>query len=258
MGDYLLEKNSVNSELDRLKLIERYADSQTKRLILNTGITDNWKCLELGTGGGSIFKWLGEKVGKDGKVVGIDRNTAYIEKYNYSPYSVIKEDFLNLSFDSLFNLIHCRYVLIHNKDAFALLDKMYSLIEPGGFFVLEEPDFTSSVLFAPANDQVQVKVGEASCEVFKQKGLDPASGLSLPEKLNSMGLDVIEVDSKLHLCQGNSPEALMSSESVNVLREEFVSTGLVNNDDIDLYIKNAKDKNHWGCYFSTISVVAKK
>ncbi|MGH8999638.1 MAG: hypothetical protein ACRDY7_09630 [Acidimicrobiia bacterium] len=42
------------------------ADSSTVRHLEALGVGAGWRCLEVGGGGGSVGRWLGERVGSDG------------------------------------------------------------------------------------------------------------------------------------------------------------------------------------------------
>ena len=260
MSEYLLEKNSqsIDKELARLQLIEAVADSNSIKHLKSTGIKEGWNCLELGAGSGSILKWMGGQTKESGNAVGIDRNTNYIKQYTQPPYTILGEDIVEADFEMQFDLVHCRYVLIHNKNDMEILSKIFSILKPGGYVVLEEPDFTSSTLLADKEASARNNVSLASCGVFSDRGLDPAFGLKLPNKLSSLGFEIEDVHPAMHLSRGGSEEALMASESVKALKSEFVATGKAEEKDIDEYVLNANDKDYWTVYFTTVSVIARK
>src|SRR5688572_27742181 len=146
MTQYIFEQNREDRELERLRLIEQALDEDSIARILSTGVTKGWRCLELGAGAGSIAQWLAGIVGGQGLVVGLDINTKHIQHLTDPPYSIIKGNFLDVTLDAEFDFAHCRYVLIHNQQSQSMLAKLCSLLKPGGFLVVEEPDFTSAKL----------------------------------------------------------------------------------------------------------------
>jgi ubiquinone/menaquinone biosynthesis C-methylase UbiE len=180
MSDYIFDKNAEDRELGRLRLIEAAVDSDTIGLLEETGVTRGWSCLELGAGAGSIVEWLGTRVGQEGSVVAVDRKTAYLQRFSSSPYRVIEGDVLDLALEGKVDLLHARYVLIHNKQDQEILKKILAVVRQGGFVVLEEPDFTSTLWLNPCGDAADQRVNEAICRMFTNARLDPAYGLGLP------------------------------------------------------------------------------
>src|SRR5437868_6014750 len=67
------------AERSRLSILERTLDSITvghlERLAFATGAPPR-RCLEMGAGGGSIARWLGERVAPGGTVVAADVDTS--------------------------------------------------------------------------------------------------------------------------------------------------------------------------------------
>ena len=79
MHSYMFDNASV-AEYDRLDLMsENFFDPQTRAVILNLGLHEGWRCLELGGGNGSITEWLCDKVGNAGAVTSVDINPRMIE-----------------------------------------------------------------------------------------------------------------------------------------------------------------------------------
>ena len=89
-------------------------------------------------------------------------------------------------------------------------------------------------------------------------GLNPGYGLALPEKVAAEGLQIVEVDSRIHLARGGSLMAQMMSASTRALADKYVATGEATEDDIDRRIQNANNDELWTVYYSTVSVVATK
>ncbi|MGL5795642.1 MAG: SAM-dependent methyltransferase, partial [Waterburya sp.] len=60
---YIFTDTQFTSELERLQLIEKISDTASRQLMLATGLTTGWQCLEVGAGAGSIMKWMSSTVG---------------------------------------------------------------------------------------------------------------------------------------------------------------------------------------------------
>lgn len=70
-------------ELERLKLQEDTIDPPTIRHLETIGVSQGWKCLEVGAGAGSIAQWLSNRVGPTGKAVATDIDTLYTFPYRW-------------------------------------------------------------------------------------------------------------------------------------------------------------------------------
>jgi SAM-dependent methyltransferase len=256
MDQYIFEKNQDDQELARLRLIEQALDEASIARLQSTGICQGWRCLELGAGAGSLAQWMGEVVGRQSEVVAIDMKTNYLQRLSSPPYRIVQGDFCAIPLDGAFDLAHCRYVLIHNRQSDAMLKKLGSLLKPGGFLVVEEPDFTSAKLLNRDDDPSRQRVNDAICRMFEQMNLDPAYGLSLPAKIADLGLKILRVDAHIHLNRGSDTMARMMGESTRALREKYLATGAAGATDIENYIRRANDPSLWSVYYSTVSVVA--
>jgi precorrin-6B methylase 2 len=258
VSQYIFEENSDDEEFRRLRLIEQSLDEESVAKLQSTGIRQGWHCLEVGAGAGSIARWMGDVVGERGQVVAIDIKTKYLQHLSAAPYRIVEGDFVEVSLKSEFDLAHCRYALIHNRHSESLLKKLGSLLKPGGFLVVEEPDFTSAKLLNRGGDPSQQRVNDAICRMFEEMQLDPAYGLTLPDKIATEGLQVLRVDACVHLNRGGDTLARMMGESTRALREKYLATGEAGPEDIDKYIENANNPSFWAVYYSTVSVIAAK
>ena len=55
-------------------------DPTERRNLQQLGLQPGWRCLEVGSGNGSIAQWLASQVGADGHVVASDIETSYIKQ----------------------------------------------------------------------------------------------------------------------------------------------------------------------------------
>ena len=256
MSQYVFDTNTEERELVRLRMLEAANDQSTIHLLQRTGIQDGWTCLEVGPGAGSILEWMGETVGQAGLVIGVDKKTAYLREFSFPPYDIREGTFLEVPIEASFDLVHGRYVLTHNKNDQDILRKIYCLLKPGGYAVLEEPDFSSAKFLNDPSDISHQKVNSAICKVFVDYGLDAAYGIRLPQKVRASGLTIVETHSSIHLCEGGSPIANLMAESAHVLSHEYLATGEATEEDIQHYVRNAHDPEYWSVYYSTVSVIA--
>ena len=258
MSHYIFENTSEKREFQRLQLVEAANDSTTIALLEETGIEPGWHCLELGAGAGSILRWLGQRVGPSGLAVGVDKNSTYLQNFTSPPFQIYKGTFLEVMLPYSFDVIHGRYVLIHNQSDLDILRKMLTLLKPGGWALFEEPDFTSATLMDQDSGTSQACVNRAICQMFVNAGLDPAYALGLPRKLEQAGFHLERAQSTMHLCPGKSPTANVMRESALVLEQEYCNTELCSPADIQQYVRLSQDSTHWAVYHSTTSIIVRK
>jgi SAM-dependent methyltransferase len=258
MTTYIFESHAEDREYQRLRMIESANDPTSIALLQRTGIQPGWTCLELGPGAGSILQWLGAQAGANGTVIGIDKKITYLQGFSTPPYDIREGNFLDVSIHHSLDLIHARYVLIHNHQDMDILGKIYRLSKPGSMAVFEEPDFTSAKLLDVQADNPHARVNSAMCRMFVDLKLDPGYALRLPQKMQTCGFEIIETRSTMHLCEGNSPIANVMAESALALRNRYCETGQCSNQDIDHYVRNAHTSGFWAVYHSTVSILAKR
>ena len=257
MSTYIFENHAEDREYRRLRMIESANDPATIALLERTGIQPGWTCLELGPGAGSMLRWLGAQVGANGKVIGIDKKTTYLQGFSTPPYDIREGNFLDVSIKHPLDLVHARYVLIHNHQDIDILDKIHRLSKPGSLAVFEEPDFTSAKLLDEGPDDPHGRVNSAMCHMFVDLGFDPGYALRLPQKLQACGYEILETRATMHLSEGNSPIANVMAESALALRQRYCETGQCSDQDVHDYVRNAHTPGFWAVYHSTVSVIAK-
>ena len=259
--EYIFESAEDQAEFERLKFIEEALDEKTKEVIQTSGITSGWKCLELGPGAGSILGWMSDLVGAQGKVIGIDKNTKYLETINAKQVEKVEGDILELELESSsFDLVHARYVLIHLTESEKVIRKLTEWVKPGGVIILEEPDFTAARVLDDtlSEGKAQQRVNQAINKMFIDLGLDPSFGRKLPLILQRNGVVNENVVAEQHLCCGNSKIAKMMSYSATTLKDKYINTQKASEQDVQTYIENSANEDFWAVYYATISVVGRK
>ncbi|BAY24850.1 putative methyltransferase [Calothrix sp. NIES-2100] len=258
-SSYVFANSQHLRELERLQKIEEVFDPASRRRILATGLTAGWRCLEVGAGAGSIMRWIADIVGENGSVVAVDINTEFLTDLQPSNVEVIKEDIRYLQLEKhSFDLIHARFVLIHISDFRVALSQMLSLLKPGGWIVLEEPDFSAAraIVGNPEALKSVHRVNQAIVQMFANKGLDYALGVKLPAICQRLKLQNLSVEHDTPLSNGGFGMATVMKMSAIQLAEKYIATGQATDDDIEQYCQFADDPTTWAIYHGTVGVVA--
>lgn len=142
-GDIL--DSSSDGERERLRLLEGSFDPGTFRWLDQIGVGSGWRCLEVGAGSGSVARWLADRVGPLGHVVATDLRIGQLAAHSVPNLEVRLHNIITDSIESAhYDLIHLRFVLNNLADHRAtLLPKVIGALRPGGWLVVEDPDFAS-------------------------------------------------------------------------------------------------------------------
>lgn len=261
MSQYVFSDSQNAKELERLQAIEQVFDPASRKQIQTTGITSNWRCLEVGAGAGSITQWMATVVGQGGKVVAIDLDTRFVANIKLSNVEVLEGDIRHFQFESRsFDLVHARYVLIHLPDFQVALSRMIDLLKPGGWLVIEEPDFSAAraIIGEESVCQSVNRVNQAILQMFSNRSMDYALGVKLPAIFQRFSLQQLSVENYTPLSKGGSGVATVMKMSTIQLAEKYIETGKATQQDIEQYCQFAEDPNTWAVYYATVGVTAKK
>lgn len=231
-----LLSHSVPEEQQRLILLEEVLDPVTRQLLTACQITEEWRCLEVGAGNGSIADWLSEKCPK-GEVVASDIDTRFLlGKQTGKNFQVVRHDVREDSFPpASFDLIHTRAVLVHMPERDQVLHRMTSWMKPGGLLVIEEPYF----LGHEDSPYPEFRSLMRAMEQFLRDaaGTDMRWARRLPQMIQSVDLTIeSKMNSALTCGHGStSPVDRLWSATVRQLQAGFISSGLLTCEEIDSF-----------------------
>lgn len=260
-SEYVFQRVEDQKELERLRMIERVFDPASRRRLLGTGLQAGWRCLEVGPGAGSIMTWMSEVVGPTGQVVAVDLDPKFLGESGQSNVEIERADIRTAQFpEQSFDLVHARYVLIHIPDYETALNRMLDCLKPGGWLVLEEPDFSESRGITGSEEQLNAvhKVSHAIKFMYERLGMDYALGRKVPELLQARGLQSMTMENDGPRSAGGSGMATIMKMSAVQLREKYLATGVVSEEDLEEYCRFAENPQSSAVYYATIGVSGRK
>jgi SAM-dependent methyltransferase len=135
----------------RLSILHGLYGPGTRRVLLESGLRAGMRVADLGCGIGMVTGLLAGLVGPGGHVVGIDASAAQIDQArerlngsgantNFVQASATDTGLPRESFD----LVYCRFLLIHLPEPERALREMWALLKPNGILVCEDGDLSSA------------------------------------------------------------------------------------------------------------------
>jgi SAM-dependent methyltransferase len=147
MGKYALATGEAAA--NRLRILHNVYGPGTRRVLLESGLEEGMRVADLGCGVGIVSALLAELVGSRGQVVGIDANAAQLAEARRRFGVGTNVRFIEASATDTglppgsFDLVYCRFLLIHLPEPHRALREMYALLKPGGILVCEDGDLTA-------------------------------------------------------------------------------------------------------------------
>ncbi|MGV9867716.1 methyltransferase domain-containing protein [Rhodococcus koreensis] len=188
---YLFD-NSAPEAGARLAGLETLYDGVTRRHLDRLGIGAGWRCLEVGAGGGSVARFMSERVGATGHVLATDIDTDRIPRPTPANLELRRHD---IGVDPLpqdsFDLVHARAVLAFVPEREAALSRMVAALECGGWLLVEElvPSLIEELDPQDDPDTAFVrKWRQALRELMRRTAGDPGFGFRLPRVVRAAGL----------------------------------------------------------------------
>ena len=246
-GTYVVP-NDWGDARRRLRLLETWADPATTRRLAATGVGPGWRCLEVGAGG-SVTRWLCERVGPAGQVVAVDMDTRFVEELDYPQLEVRRQDVVTQPVPrGEFDLVHTRAVLTHLPARDDVLADLVAALRPGGRLVIEEVDFFSIDSCATGLYREMLTSMET---ITAPAGLNCHWARQLPAMLASAGLEAVTADADIQFCNGGSAAAQFLAVSFVQLRDTLVAGGCTA-EDLDRFSTLLDDPTTW---FPNMAVV---
>ena len=241
---YIYDAASAD-ERRRLELLERLNDPATVAHLEAIGVTSGWRCLEIGGGGGSITRWLCERVGSEGRVVATDLDTRFLDEIDSPNLEVRRHDILEDELEEgAFDLVHSRFLLEHLPGYRDALARMIDALKPGGWILVEDVDFAGALLadasqrpgYPPETVPVAAELAHRLLALAPVRGIQPELGRRLPELLAGAGLEDVGGEGRTSWLWTGTEEAELGRLSLDRVTKVAADAGAITQDEREQYM----------------------
>jgi SAM-dependent methyltransferase len=233
--------NAWSGERRRLASAEEILDPSTFRHLDTIGIATGMRCLEVGGGGGSVARFMADRVGPGGFVLVTDIDTRLLDGCDAPNIEVRTHNIRTDPLDGDFDVIHARLVLEHLPERLPVLAKLVALLRPGGWVLIEDGDCSGGRHLPAARQFVfPERLRTNMRHVFRAldalgaaTGMNPEFGRELPRHLVEAGLEDVDAEVCARLVRGATSRAFFYTDTWREVGSAFAATGHVSEVDLD-------------------------
>lgn len=243
-----MERNSANNSrgaytlatgdaaAHRLRILHSLYGPGTRQLLLRAGLRRGMRVADLGCGVGTVTAILAELVGPAGQVVGVDFSGAQIAQARESlPPGLANVSFVEASATDTglphesFDLVYCRFLLLHLAEPRQAVSEMSHLLKPGGILVCEDGDLTAAGSEPPS-------ALNAFSDLFRRLGPIRGVDYAISRELYRMALAANFPEPEITYNQpvvARGENKRLLELSVAEAGSAFVGSGLVTSEDLE-------------------------
>lgn len=208
------------------RLLAAAHDPLTLPRLAETGVAGGWRCLDVGTGGGTVAAWLTHQVGPSGSVLATDLSPSADQPGVTVTQHDITCDPLP---DNAFDLIVARLVLRHLPERTEVLARLVRALRPGGWLQVDETDTTyQPCVLTPDRHTTALydRFLAARDAVMERAGVDPGYGRRVTSAMRSAGLVDLDPVSGVEVWRPGSPGLALLAHTTVRLRDGLVAVGM--------------------------------
>lgn len=207
--------NDAPAAPEQLSLLSEILNRETFGILGEVVTSHGWRCWDVGTGDGSVARWLAARVGTTGHVVASDLKPQHVP--HHRRIEAIRHDLTGDPWpEPKFDLIHARLLLMHLADRESIAVKLATHLRPGGALVLTDwycGCATESLIKSPVDGRTARIVQEYHDGVHKlgqQTGMDLSWAPRTSEVLSEAGYQDITVRDYQAPGHGGTPTAKLA------------------------------------------------
>ena len=221
------------AEQDRLERQSLELAHESGWLFDQIGIRQGWQVVEIGCGPQGFLCLLSDRVGANGKVVGVERSAEQVERarqfvadHRLANAEVLHADALKTNLpDKSFDLATARLVLVNVPTPELIIKEMVRLVRPGGIVALHEPDSTTQRYDPPL--PAQARLLQLLNTYAEMNGIDRTIGPKVPRMLREAGLVDVQVNPFVHNYPSGHGRRMLLLEFVENARSRILDRNLI-------------------------------
>jgi ubiquinone/menaquinone biosynthesis C-methylase UbiE len=233
---------ALGSSTDETSRLQRQADellAANTTLIDRTNLAPGDAAIDLGCGPRGVLELLSDRVGRSGRVVGVDADPNHVAKAReliatkrLTNIEVLLSDACETSIaSSAFDVVHARTLLITLPEPAQVVQEMVRLTKPGGWVLSFEPDCESSVCY-PSHAAYD-RLVDILAPVFSRHGADWRIGRRVGELFRSAGLVDVEVECRGDTYPHGHSRRTILVDLIRSMRTQVVEQGLATDTELD-------------------------
>lgn len=208
------------------RLLAAAHDPLTLPRLAETGVGPGWRCLDVGTGGGTVAAWLARRVEPNGTVLATDlAPTAEPAGVTVAGHDITRDPLP----DNAFDLIVARLVLRHLPARAEVLGRLVQALRPGGWLQIDETDTTyQPCLTAPDTHGTALyqRFLAARDAVMARAGVDCGYGRRVAGAMRAAGLVDVDPVSGVEVWRAGAPGLDLLAHTTSRLRDGLVAAGM--------------------------------
>jgi len=221
--------DEVEIERRRLGILAEARDPRTRRILDSTGLSQDWRCWELGAGAGTVSAWLGRRVGPGGSVWSTDIDLQFhrpvLPNVVVEHHDVTRDPVP----ESAFDLVHTRAVLQHLPERDQVIEAMWDALVPGGWLVVEDGAFASFAEQTLPEPYATVHRYASTGAISEWR--DANYGVRLPGRFRDLGAADIEIIGNVWSMRPGEPDGDWWFLALERAIPRLVKAGLVTPED---------------------------
>lgn len=242
---YVMADVAFDTERGRLDILESLNDPASVAWLTQLGISEGWRCLDVGAGGGSVARWMAEQVGTNGTVVAADLDTRFLRALDQPNVDIREMDILEDGLEvNHYDLVHTRFLLMHLPAPERALANMVSAIKPGGWLLIEDGDYSTVVAGDPNHALSRVfdmTIRKMMENAISSQMVDPIFGRKLPALMKQSELTDIGHEGKIWVREGGGDIGKYWENMLTSVRDIHVGNAGITEADYDSVIQACND-----------------
>lgn len=204
------------------------------------GVAANSTAIDVGCGVMGVLHLIAERVGPDGRVVGLDREAEMVEfGRKLAEQRGLAVEFIEADATATglphraFDLVHARTLLLNVQNPEHILSEMVRIARPGGVVAVQEPD-ASAWNCDPPHPVFDILRG-AILSAYRRTGKDFSIGRRIARMLKDAGLVDVHVRATARVTHAGEYYQTFLLTVAGLVRQVIVKAGELTADEFESY-----------------------